>query len=432
MKKILTRLPGYPIVDSIFSTATFRQSSITFGGTAISGALGAVFYILTARFLGPAAFGLLNVAIVTLTLVADIGDLGTDTGLVNFIPKYIKQAPEKAKRFLKLGLEIKLVVGLVVALAGLFLAPYLAVNIFDKSELTTPLAIAFIGVAGLLLFSYVIHSLQAFQKFWAWSGVQVGANTLRIILIIGFVILGKLTTSNTLIIYIAMPVIGFVFGTFLIPVKFWKVKKEFSVAKEFFKYNKWIAALTLASAFGSRLDTFISARLLDTTDLGIYSAANQLIKIVPQIVVALGTVIAPKMSEMDSIKDFVVYLKKTQLMVSGIVLLGLLSIPIVLYLIPIIFGASYTGVGPIFIILFLAMLIFLLSVPLHTAVFYYFSYPKLFFWQSLIHLIIIAILGWYLISSYSVVGAAVTVLVGQIFNFMVPAYYVVAKIRKPK
>src|SRR3989344_2955674 len=55
------------------ATTTFRQSSITFIGTALTGALGAVFYILAARFLGPSAFGLFNVSLTVLTLTSDIG-----------------------------------------------------------------------------------------------------------------------------------------------------------------------------------------------------------------------------------------------------------------------------------------------------------------------------------------------------------------------
>ena len=97
-------------MKSIFATATFRQSGITFTGTLINGVLGAVFYILVARFLGPASYGLLAVTITVLTLVADIGDLGTDTGLVRFVGKFINTDKLKAYRFLKLGLKVKLLV----------------------------------------------------------------------------------------------------------------------------------------------------------------------------------------------------------------------------------------------------------------------------------------------------------------------------------
>jgi len=64
-----------PGIKSIFATATFKQSGITFSGTIVNGVLGAAFYILVARFLGPSSYGLLAVTIASLTLVSDIGDM---------------------------------------------------------------------------------------------------------------------------------------------------------------------------------------------------------------------------------------------------------------------------------------------------------------------------------------------------------------------
>ena len=370
--------------------------------------------------------------ITVLTLIADVGDLGTDTGLVNFVSRYRSKKPIKARRFLKLGLKVKFFIWILVFLLGFGLSKIISVNLFKKPELTGTLSIAFIGVGTLLLFSFITHALQAFQKFWSWSIIQVGTNGLRVILILLLLSLGVLSLENTMWLYIAMPFVGFVVGIFIISPKFLKVKNEVSVAKEFFKYNKWVAAFTLIAAFSSRLDTFISARLLSSYELGIYSAANQMVKIIPQIVVALGTVIAPIMAQMGSIEDLISYLKKTQFFVVVLALLGVLSIPVILYIIPLLFGNNYTSVGPIFIVLLFAMLIFLISIPVHMSVFYYFSYPKLFFWLSIVHLIIISVLGWKLILLYGAIGAASTVLVGQFVNFVVPLIWVIRNIRSSK
>lgn len=429
MRRFLTSLDFFS-VKRIYKAATFRQSGVTFAGTILNGILSAVFYILAARILGAASFGLLIVAIAALTLIADIGDLGTDTGLVRFIGKYAKKDLTKVKRFLKLGLEIKVAVWLFVLLLGWLLAPYISTSIFSKPELTLPLRISFIGVGSYLLYSFIISALQGFQKFWAWGGFQVGASGLRVLVVLLLFAYSKLNLETTLAVYVSVPLLAFLVGLFLLPVNFFKVKKEGSVAKEFFQYNKWVAAFTAVAAVGARLDTFISARLLTSAEVGIYGVAHRLVAIVPQLVGALGTVMAPKMAGMGEIKDLISYLKKTQVLVSGLFILGVLSIPVVLFFIPILFGKEYVASGPPFVVLLFAMLIFLFSVPLHMAVIYYFSYPKLFFWVSLGHLAIIAGLGWVLISSFGAMGAAFTVLVGNIFNFVVPGAWVLLKIRK--
>lgn len=425
----LTEFRLIPGIKSIFATATFKQSGITFSGTLVNGVLGAAFYILVARFLGPSSYGLLAVTIATLTLVSDIGDLGTDTGLVRFVGKFIKTDKVKAYRFLKLGLKVKLIVSIVVMLLGYFLAPVVAEGLFAKEVLTHPLRIAFIGVGSVLLFSFTTHSLQALQKFVSWSAIQVGTNLVRLIIIVVLYYMGSINIVNTLGAYIIMPFFGFLFGLFILPSKFMKVEDEGKVSKEFFHYNKWVAAFTLVAAFSSRLDTFLTARLLSTAQLGIYSAANQLVQIVPQIVVAIGTVIAPKMASMAKIDDLVSYIKKTQVMVIVLSFMGVLAIPFVIYLIPFVFGNEYMGSIPVFVILLFAMLTFLISVPVHNAVFYYFSYPRLFLWLSFVHLAIISIAGWYAISTYGVIGAATVVLLGQVVNLMIPMAWVVRKIR---
>jgi O-antigen/teichoic acid export membrane protein len=291
------------------------------------------------------------------------------------------------------------------------------------------LRIAFIGVGSILLFSFTTHSLQALQKFVSWSAIQVGTNLVRLLIIVIFYYMGSISVANTLGAYIIMPFLGFVFGLFILPSSFIKVTNENKVSKDFFNYNKWVAAFTLVAAIGSRLDTFITARLLSAAQLGIYAAANQLVQIVPQIVVAIGTVIAPKMASMTKIDDLVAYIKKTQVMVIVLSFMGVLAIPFVIYLIPILFGSEYLGSIPVFVVLLFGMLIFLISVPVHNAIFYYFSYPKLFLWLSLVHISIISVGGWFAISTYGVIGAAVVVLLGQVVGFVVPTIWIVRKIR---
>ena len=412
------------------STATFRHSTITFAGTFANGVFGAIFYILAARFLGPAAFGLLSVALAVLTLTSDIGDLGTDTGLVNFVARNFDNDETKAKRFLKLGFEIKIAVWLVILGFGIATSSFLAEVVFRKPELTQPIKIAFVGMGAMLMFSFILHTLQALQKFWSWSIIQAGTNALRVIMVLALLGFGYLNLNSTIWLYIAMPTLGFVIGLYLIPRGFLKVRGEKKIAREFFHYNKWVAAFTLMAALSSRLDTFISARLLDAAQVGLYSAAIQMVKIVPQLVTALGTVIAPKMAQIGSIEDLVRYLKKTQVLVFFLAILGVMAIPVVLYLIPFLFGSEYTASGPIFAVLLFAMLFFLISVPVHMSIFYYFSYPKLFFWLSIVHLTIIAGLGWVLVSRYGAIGAATSVLVAQVVGFIVPALWVIRQITR--
>ncbi len=197
-------------------------------------------------------------------------------------------------------------------------------------------------------------------------------------------------------------------------------KGEFSIAKKLFNYNAKVGIFSFIAAISARLDTFLTARLLSPIEIGIYGAANQLTAVVPQIVSALGLVAAPKFSSFTNDRDMITYLKKLQLLVLGLSALGLLTIPISFYLIPKFFGLEYLAAIIPFVILLLAMLVFLISVPVHNAIIFYFGKPDVFIWVSIGHLIIISILGFFAISNFGVIGAATTVLVGTTFNFLAP------------
>ncbi|MDO8638634.1 MAG: oligosaccharide flippase family protein, partial [Candidatus Daviesbacteria bacterium] len=208
------------------------------------------------------------------------------------------------------------------------------------------------------------------------------------------------------------------------------IKNEFSVGKEFFKFNFWVALFTIIAAVSSRLDTFLIARFLPTHEIGIYGAANQLVSIVPQIVGALGIVAAPKFASFANIQQMLIYFKKFQLMVIGLSILGLVAIPLSFYAIPLIYGPLYAETVLPFIILFFAMLIFLVSVPVHNSIIYYFGKSQVFVWVGLGHLLIIGIFGYLLISSYGLIGAAISVLIGMIFNFIAPLIWFLLRIRR--
>lgn len=416
---------------SIFKTATWRQSQITIVGTIINGVLGALFYIFMARFLGPADFGLLIISITTLTLIADIADLGTNTGLIRFVSSHLLSDNTKALRFLKLGLQIKLIIWTVILIAGFFLSPWLASFLFKKEALLIPLRLVMIGVGGALLFTFATSALQSFQKYYLWSFVNISSNLLRLVLVFILFYSQQLNLINGLTSYIALPFLGFSLSLLFLPTRqIFSVKNEREVVGQFLKFNRWVAVFTIISAVSSRLDIFLNARLLSVKEVGIYASASQLTQVIPQIVGALGVVAAPKFAGFQNRKDMLAYFKKFQLMVLALGLLFILTIPLSFYVIPILYGMVYSQAVMPFIILLLAMVVFLISVPLHNSIIFYFGRSDIFVWISIIHFLIIGFVGFYMITNYGVLGTSLTVLIGMIANLLLPLCWFILKLRK--
>lgn len=421
------------MIKEILKTATFRQSSITFSATVLNGALGALFYMVVARILGPVEFGLFTVSIVILTLISDISDIGTSTGLVRFVSQNLAINKEKAFKFLKLSLEIKFIAWVISATLIFLFSQTVAVNIFHNTALIFPLKLVAIGAGGALLFSFATSSLQAFQKYFFWSGINIFTNLLRLMLVIIISFVFVLNVNNVLFIYILFPFSGFLITLLFLPFKrIIQSKDEFSLSKELFKYNIPVAVFSVIAAFSARLDTFLTASLLSPKDVGIYGAATQLTQVVPQLVAALGLVAAPKFSSFQNTDQMLAYLKKFQLLVSALFILGMFSIPLLTFAISIIYGGAYNDAVVPFIFLFIAMLVFLFSVPVHNSVIYYFGRPDVFIWVSAGHLFLIGGMGYFMIKNFGVVGASITVLAGTIFNFLYPFIWMLVKLRKVK
>lgn len=416
-------------IKQILRTKTLRQSAITATGTILNGLIGLVFYILVARYLGPSQFGVFSVATTAIALISSIANIGIDTGIVRFVGRYAVSEKDKALRFLKLGLKFKILSSLIVLILGWLIMPFIAFYILRKPELVYPLRLSLVGVGTAILFSFVTSSVQAIQRFWVWSGLNILSNLLRLAAAAALFSLGILTVNTSLAVYIIFPFLGFFLGLFFLP-KFWQVKKDTQVLREFFDYNKWVAIFTLIAAFSSRLDTFLSTRLLTLTEVGIYSVAVSLSSIVPSIIFALATVVAPKLASIRNDKEVLTYLKKLQFFVTVLAVVGIaIGIPLSNYLVPAFYGREYlASIGPLSILI-ITQAIFLISVPAHTAVFYYFSYPKLFVFVDLIYLLIVGVGGYFLISKFGIMGAAYTMLIGNINNFTIPFIWVLRKFK---
>lgn len=414
----------------LLKTATFRQSQIIIVGTLINGALGALFYIILARFLGPSNFGLFTIALTTQVLIADIADIGTNTGLVRFVSLNLVQNKEKAYKFLKLSLEIKLIAWIVSMVALFMLAPIMATYLFHKPELTFLLRLSAVGVGGALLFSYATSTLQAYQKYFLWSVINILTNGIRLILIslLGYLLI--LNLENSLIIYILLPFFGFFLTLFILPTRLIMTSQnEFKLTSELFKYNIPVAIFTIIATISARTDIYLTAALLSTKDVGIYGAANQLVQVMPQLVSALGLVSSPKFASFQTNQQMLTYFKKLQIFVSGLCVLSLFAIPLLIYLIPILFGSAYQEAVVPFVVLFVAMVVFLFSIPVHHSVIFYFGRPDVFIWVALGHLLIIGIVGYLMILNYGIVGASITVLIGTIFNFLYPLFWMLIKLK---
>ncbi|OGE32016.1 hypothetical protein A2631_02770 [Candidatus Daviesbacteria bacterium RIFCSPHIGHO2_01_FULL_44_29] len=412
-------------------TDTLKFSFITISSTIINGLLGALFYILLARLIGPREFGLVIVAVTTLTMIADIADFGTNSALLKSVASKINDSVYIYKS-IKLASVFKTTIWILL-LAGSWFAPFAAANLFHQPSLTPFLMLVPIGVGGAMFLSLMTSLLQGLQNYKFWSGIQIGTNLLRLFLLWGLYYIKQLNGINSFLLFIIVPFVGVLICLLKLPIrKIAQAKVESAQVTNFFSFSSWVGLMITITAFSSRLDTFLNARFLEAAQVGVYAAASQLISVMPQVISALGVVAAPRFASFTNNGDAWNYFKKFMQLVGGLAIVGVVLLPVALLLIPLVLGSAYTQAQTPFAILFIAMILFLLSVPIHNAIIYYLHKPSFFVATSIINLCLMLLVGPMLIMRYGVVGTSMMVLMTMLFNLFVPLGFLLLKMRNGK
>jgi O-antigen/teichoic acid export membrane protein len=238
---------------------------------------------------------------------------------------------------------------------------------------------------------------------------------------------------NSLFVYLGLPFCGFLLGLWFLPIKkIILVKNEKEMLKDFRSFSWSVGIFTVIAAVSVRLDTYIGARMLNPQDLGVYGAAVQLNSFILQIIGAIGVVVAPKFASFNTLDKMVTYFKKFQIMVILFALVILIGSPLVFIILPWFYGNGYEMLPMVFLIYLMGMLIYLISVPVHTVIFYYYSKPQIFIYLAIGHLFLMLGLATILTQYFGIVGLTIAVVVGMVFNLLVPLFYVLNRIRKGK
>lgn len=405
----------------IASTHTFRQSAITIVSTFAMAFLGAVFYLLVARLVGTREYGLFSVCLTIATILITVSDVGMGQGIVRFVAEHSQN--DKYFPYANLALRIKVVIGTTLGLLLWIFSKPVAELILHQPDVARFLPLVGLATIGVLLFGYSIAIFQGLQKFFLWGALQVGANLSRLILMGGLLIFIKLNTFWALLLFAFAPLFGFLVSWFWLPLKIFVSKISSTHIREFWSFNKWTAAFTIASSIVSRLDIILTTRFSNLSQVGIYGLATTMASFLPQLSGAIGAVTAPKFASFSDINHSRQYLKKAVMFSLGISLVvALTMIPTAMVVIWFT-GKDFSNALFPFLILLLSLTIFTSLSPVRDSILYYHHRPQFFFWANLAQAIVLIVVSYLLIPSFGVIGTAWAVFLGQLFLGVLCIYY---------
>lgn len=416
----------YRRIKSVLATHTFRQSVITVISTFATAGLGAIFFLPLARLIGSHEYGLFSVVVSLLTIIVTFADMGMSQGIVKFVAENSQE--DKYQPYVKIALFSKIAIGLVVSLGLWVFAKPLAIFLLRQPEVIRLLPIAGWGVLFMMLFSLSIYVFQGLQKFTLWGGLQVSANLFRLLLFGLLFLLVKVDSVWGLIMFVSAPLSGFFLSWFWLSENIFKAKITSTHQHNFWSFNKWTAAFTIAATLASRLDTLLTARFLSLSQTGVYAMAITMVSFLPQLSSAIGAVTAPKFASFSDLDRSQKYLSKATLFSFGTsIAVALVMIPVAIFVIWFA-GRDFSASFAPFLILLLAMTIFTSLNPIRDSILYFHRRPQFFFWASVIQGLVLLIFGNLLIPIFGVVGTAFSVLMGHLALAAVCVwYYLLAK-----
>lgn len=419
-KKILSRL---------LQTSTVKQSTVTLVSVFLNGVTGFIFYYLVARVIGAEANGVFGLVGSMVALISSVANLGVDTAATRFYAKYASTDSSKALSALKIAFTTKILSWLAIATFGLLFSSLIAQIAFSDSSLSLYVQVAFLAAFGSMAFSFVCAVLQAQQKFIFWGLLNVGGNIVRLLVTLLLVYFSILSKDSSVAVLVVFPFLTALIGFFLLP-NFFRVKIRRGFFKKFIKFSVWVGASGVLSAVVSRMDVLIAARHVSLYELGNYSVATTLVAFVSQIVMALGMVVAPKFASFNSLDQAVTYLKKTMAAVVGLSVVGVLAgVLLAYYFVPFAYGSEYPLVSLPLSVLIIAYSVFLISMPIHSMVVYYFGNTRLMFTTTIFQGLSLFVSLDLLTRYYGIFGTSVSVLIGMTIVLLVPLIWLLVKLK---
>ena len=199
-------------------SATAKDTAWVFASNIGSKALALVSFVILTRALGPEQYGVFSLAIVVLSMATDLSDLGINASAIRYGAEYAGKADWDSLALLySVVIRSRLVMCVTVAVVGILASPFLARVVFDKSELTVHLQLAFAGIFGTLIYSALAAILQAVQRFkhLMVASIAYGAFNLGGVAVLSA--LGVLSPLNALVVNLVAPLVGTVAVLMMIP-----------------------------------------------------------------------------------------------------------------------------------------------------------------------------------------------------------------------
>jgi O-antigen/teichoic acid export membrane protein len=347
-------------------------------------------------------------------LLSIVGEFGLRDAAVNYVARFLAEAPERAADIARTFLASKVILSALASTVGVLAAGWIAASFYPQDRVGDLIRLGAFSLFadGLLAFTVVV--LEAQQKFGAISLLGVLLAVARAALVVTLFLAQQVNLYTLLALESIVPLSIFVYSLRWIPRAWHSLAiPRFDDLALLWHFTKWIALAALASTIFLKLDVLMLSFYRTPAEVGLYAAAFALVGKLDVVKSAVLTTAFPeacRQSEPDALRS---YIAKT-LRVTALASIAFLPLFVVGgYLIGLLYGVEYAGAIVALYPLLAAYLLGLNAEPV-AYVLYPLNQPRWIAASDLMQLGFNVLVNLALIPPFGIVGAAWGVLLTRV------------------
>lgn len=392
-------------------SSTAKDTSVLFLGNVLTAFLGFLLLLVLARAITVEEMGVFSAFTNLMFILGALSDPGISSGIVKFVAETrARKEYVEEKQYISAAFKVQLLIFAVVATFITVFSKTVATSLLATSE-TALVYILAIGVFAQIIWLFASSILKARRKFLSATIADsiVAALRLTIVLILSaMLILGLITAVSA---YVFATIIGGIAGFIILKNTFINIPVERRHYTSLLQFSGWLGVNKISSVVAGKIDIQMIALLAGAVSTGIYSIPSRLVFFVTILVASLSSVIAPRLPAFDNKKREKAYLFKvllfSLLIIAGLLVWYVIATPFILVL----FGEKYIDSVPIFRLLIISIIPFVLTTPSVNAIIYSIKKPKFIGYFSIFQLIAVILLNIIFIPRFGAIGATYTLII---------------------
>ena len=333
---VLSSLGGTPATGRI---AASRAALLNLAANVALGGLGVLTGLLAARMLGATGRGQLAEIQLWPTMIATLAVLGFPEALAYFSARN----RSRAGRYLVSAMVLATPAGGVAVVLGYFLLPLLITGTAPSVLRDARIYLLIIPIFIIVGLAY--HPLRGTGHFVSWNILRVLPSVIWLVVLLGFLLLGRATPGGLAIAYLpglallAVPIAVVIYRSLDPP--FLPLRSEF---RPLLGFGLPAMLTTLPQTLNLRLDQLLMVSLVSSRQLGLYVVAVAWSGVVNPVVGAIGLAVVPRIAGVEDQHDrteFLVRSSRISILVGAAIATVMVCLtPIAL---PFVFGSSFSA-----------------------------------------------------------------------------------------